>query len=128
MAERTRADWGTPERAPHRSVVDVGGTSIACPTIYVTYTVVVGGTSVACPIIYTTYTVVVGGTSVACMPDNLRYIYTVVVAGTSVTCPTIYTTHTVVGWWYERRMHAQQFTLHIHGGCWWYERRMPDNL
>ena len=26
-------------RAPHRSVVDVGGTSVACPTIYVTYKV-----------------------------------------------------------------------------------------
>ena len=33
-------NWGKPERTPHRSVVDVGGTSIACPTIYTTYTVV----------------------------------------------------------------------------------------
>ena len=32
--------WGEPERAPHRSVVDVGGTSVTCPTIYTTYTVV----------------------------------------------------------------------------------------
>ena len=39
--------WGEPERAPHRSVVDVGGTSVAYPTIYTAYTVVVGGTSVA---------------------------------------------------------------------------------
>ena len=31
--------WGEPERAPHRSVVDADGTSIACPTIYATYTV-----------------------------------------------------------------------------------------
>ena len=32
--------WGEPERAPHRSVVDVGGTSVACPKIYATYMVV----------------------------------------------------------------------------------------
>ena len=31
---------GEPERAPHRLVVDVGGTSVAFPTIYATYTVV----------------------------------------------------------------------------------------
>ena len=58
-------NWGEPERAPHRSVVDVGGTSVACPTIYDTYTVDVGGTSVACPTMYDTYTVDVGGKSVA---------------------------------------------------------------
>ena len=32
-------NWGEPERAPHRSVVDVGGTSVASSTIYATYTV-----------------------------------------------------------------------------------------
>ena len=32
-------NWGEPEGAPHRSVVDVGGTSVACLTIYATYTV-----------------------------------------------------------------------------------------
>ena len=32
--------WGKPERAPLRSVVDVGGTSVAFLTIYTTYTVV----------------------------------------------------------------------------------------
>ena len=32
--------WGEPERAPHRSVVDVGGMSVACLTIYGTYTAV----------------------------------------------------------------------------------------
>ena len=52
--------WGKPERAPHRLVVDVGGTSFACLTIYATYTVFgwsvvdVGGTSVACLTIYFT--------------------------------------------------------------------------
>ena len=49
--------WGEPERAPHRSVVDVGGTSVACLTIYDTYTVDVGGTSVASSTIYATYRV-----------------------------------------------------------------------
>ena len=33
-------NWGEPELAPHRLVVDVGGTSVACQTIYATYTVV----------------------------------------------------------------------------------------
>ena len=51
--------WGKPERAPHRLVVDVGGTSVACmpDNLHYIYTVVVGGTSVVCPTIYTTYTV-----------------------------------------------------------------------
>ena len=82
------SNWGEPEGAPHRSVVDVGGTSVAYPTIYATSTVIVGGTSVACLTIYTTYTVV-GWWCERRMADNLHYIHGVWL----VVRPTIYFTN-----------------------------------
>ena len=63
--------WGKPERAPRRSVVDVGGTSVACPTIYAAYTVV-------------------GWWYERCILDNLRYICGVWL----FVCPAIYFTNT----------------------------------
>ena len=54
--------WSEPERAPHRSVVDIDGMSVTCMTIYATYTEsptqVSSCMGVACPTIYATYTVV----------------------------------------------------------------------
>ena len=46
--------------------------SHACSTIYATNTAVVGGTSIACPTIYTTY-MVVGWWYERRMPDNLQF-------------------------------------------------------
>ena len=40
LSRSASGNWGKPERASHRSVVDVDGTSVACLTIYATYTVV----------------------------------------------------------------------------------------
>ena len=81
------------------SVVDVGGTSVAFPTIYATSTVVVGGTSVACPTIYTTYTVV-GWWCERCMHARQFTLHTRwLVGGTSVACPTIYNLHYIHGVW-----------------------------
>ena len=33
IGEEVVSNWGEPERAPHISVVDIGDTSVACPTI-----------------------------------------------------------------------------------------------
>ena len=63
-------DRGKPERAPHRSVVDVGGTSVACPAIYNTY-------------------MVVGWWYKHCMLNNICYKHGVWL----VACPTIYFTN-----------------------------------
>ena len=63
--------WGKPERAPHGSVVNVGGTSVTYPTIYATHTAV-------------------GWWYERRMSDNLHYIHGVWL----VVRPTIYFTNT----------------------------------
>ena len=77
FTQYANCNWGEPERAPHRLVVDVGGMSVTCLTIYATYTVV-------------------GWWYERRMPDNLHYIHGVWL----VVRPTIYFTNTeaTVSW------------------------------